>query len=108
MSDAIEAAKAAATDKPVLGVLKYEDVEYPIVRRPNGLLLSELSRLDTGDADALPVIAEFFTNTLGPDGYKKFKAAFYAADFDTVEASIEALGGLVQEVVATTTGRPTE
>lgn len=106
--DAFEAAKAAATDRPILGTFDYEGEKFEIVKRPNGLILSELSRLDTGDAEALPSIVEFFTLTLGQDGYKKFKAKFYGQDFDSVEQSIAALSEVVQEVVASTTGRPTQ
>lgn len=104
---AFDAAKTAATEEP-LGFMDYDGEQYPIVKRPNGLLLAELTRLDSDDPEAGGALVEFFQETLGREGYRKFKRAFYAQDFETTEASVEALALLMQSVVETTMGRPTK
>lgn len=107
MTTPFEAAKAAVEDRPVVGTFEYDGETYEVVRRPNALLLAELTRLDSDDPEALGMLVEFFHCTIGKDAYKRLRTAFFAKEFDSVEASVEALALVVQDVVEASTGRPT-
>lgn len=100
---AIEEKAAEEGTEPVYGSVTFDGVDYPISRKPNTLLLSELARTGSGDPETLGVLAEFFEATLGPETYRAFKRHTYRYDGD--EADILAVVGQVMEK---TLGRPTE
>lgn len=106
--DAFDAAKAAAKESPVLGHITYADVEYPLIKRPNALLLAELSRLESDDPEAMGTLVDFFIETMGKSTYKAFRKAFFAQEFGEVTESVENLALVVQDIVTVTMGRPTE
>lgn len=79
---------------------------FKIHRKPPTLLLAELARTNSGDPEAMGVLAEFFEVTLGKDEYNRFKRAVYS--YDGPEAEDEILSGLMAGVIERTLGRPTE
>lgn len=97
----IAQAKDAGYGSIALGESK-DRVEYPIVRKPNALLLAELGRVSAGDMDAFGVIADIFDSALG-DKYVAFKKHVVRLDLDE-----QSLIELMQEVVQKTMGRPTD
>lgn len=75
-----------------LGTVTAYGQEFHVTRKPPTLLLAELGRTGSGDPEAMGVIAEFFSVTLGADEYRRFKKAAYGADNgDDVEVLMEAL-----------------
>lgn len=86
------------------GSITFDGAEYAIERKPNALLLSEMSRISSGDPEAFGVLAEFCQITLG-DSYPAFKKAFYRSDAANTD---EALMEIVQDVMEKTLGRPTQ
>jgi len=85
------------------GAVEFDGVEYPILRKPNSLLLSELARTSSGDPEAMGVFAEFFEATLGDVTYRAFKKAAYRSG-----AEDEDLMAVLQTILEKTLGRPTE
>ncbi len=104
MSDAQKTEIAEAKGK-ALGSIEFDGKTFPIARKPNALLLSELARTGSGDPEAFGVIAEFLSVTLGPDTYRDFKKAYYASDVADDEGVLMAK---LQEILEATMGRPTE
>lgn len=93
-----------AEKKEVPLTFEFAGEVWTVQRKPNMLLLSELARTDSGDPEALGVIAEFFEHTLGTE-YKRFKKAFYASP----EADDnEYVGALIGKIVEVSVGRPSE
>lgn len=103
MSTAHESAKADHIDK--VKTFKFDGVVYPIIRKPNTLLLSELARVSSGDPEAMGVIAEFFEVVLGTAGYAKFKKAFYTSELAEDDDTLPKLLG---EIMEEAFGRPTK
>lgn len=87
--------------------ITYGDETYTVARRPNALLISEVAYIDTGDTGAIGALSEFFRETLGED-YGRFRRNFFSAELDSTEDEVEALAGLLQEIVRKTTDRPTQ
>ncbi len=101
MSDALKTDIAAA--KGNLGEIEVGDQKFQITEKPDPLLLSELARTGSGDAEAFGVISEFFEVTLGADQYRAFKKAIRANKADE-----GVLMSKLQEILEKTMGRPTE
>lgn len=107
MSDALKAdlGEAKADQAPAYAPLVFRGVEYAIERKPNTLLLAELARTQSGDPEALGVLADFFESCLGKETYREFKrAVFYAEDEVKQDELFEGLN----EIIEATLGRPTE
>lgn len=100
---AIEAKAEEEGTAPAYGSITFDGEDYPIARKPNTLLISELARTGTGDPETLGVLAEFLEATLGAETYRKFKRHTYRYKGD--DADIIAVIGQVME---NTLGRPTE
>lgn len=98
--DALDA--SVNSDRPVLGTIEYGGQSFDIVRKPSTLLLAELARTDSGNPEAISVLADFFDLTLG-DGYGRFKRAVYTSEQDDTEPLLD----LVGQVIEKTLGRPT-
>jgi hypothetical protein len=99
----IEAKAAEEGTDPGYGSITFDGVEYPISRKPNTILISELARTGSGDPESLGVLAEFFEATLGADTYRSFKRHTYRFDGDDSE-----ILGVIGQVMEKTLGRPTE
>lgn len=96
--------RAEQTGAP-LTTFEFDGETYKVHRKPPTLLLAELARTNSGDPEAVGVLAEFFEVVMGKDEYRRFRSAFYAAD---VEDDDEVLSDLMAEVIEKTLGRPTE
>jgi hypothetical protein len=99
----IEAKAEAKGTAPAFEPITFDGVEYPVARKPNSILLSELARTGTGDPESMGVLAEFFEATLGDKTYRDFKRHTYRYDGD--ESDVLAVVGQIME---NTLGRPTE
>lgn len=99
----VEAKAADEGTEPDYGSVTFDGVDYPISRKPNAILISELSRTGTGDPESLGVLAEFFEATLGADTYRAFKRHTYRFDGDDAE-----IIAVIGQVMEKTLGRPTE
>lgn len=107
MSDTVKTATAEAKaaeegTEPEYGYVDFDGEKYPIARKPNAILISELARTGSGDPESMGVLAEFFEATLG-DAYRDFKKHTYRFDGD--DSEILAVLGQVMEK---TLGRPTD
>lgn len=91
-------------EAPRFGTITFDGVEYGIERKPNTLLISELARTGSGDADALGMFAEFFDVTLGAN-YKAFRRHMLRSEAGEDETVLQDLLG---EILEKTMGRPTE
>lgn len=100
--DALDASIKSA--RPVLTTVVVGDEEFKVTRKPPTLLVAELARTDSGNPEAIGVLAEFFEVTMGKEEYNRFKRAFYAADFDE---EAEELMSRLSKVLEDTLGRPT-
>jgi hypothetical protein len=104
---AIDAAKAAVAEDAKangLGKVKYNDVEYTVWKRPNALMLSEFS-VSSDDPLSARFAYEVISHCLAQD-FAKFRADFYAIDWDDVTDSFEALSEVLNQVLEVTSGRP--
>jgi hypothetical protein len=87
------------------GSVTFEGEEFPIARKPNTLLISELARTGSGDPAAMAVLAEFFELTLGEE-YGRFKRTVYRSDAAAEDETI--LFAVLQDILEKTLARPTE
>ena len=71
----IEAKAAEEGTEPDYGSITFDGVDYPIARKPNTILISELARTGHRRPGGLGVLAEFLETTLGADTYRRVQAA---------------------------------
>jgi len=95
-----EAVEVAISDaKNQNPTFEYGGETWEVRRKPPTLMLAELARAETGDAESLSLVAEFFDLVLG-DQYFAFKKKVYADEEDKL---IE----LFYQVMELALGRPT-
>ena len=103
---ALDAAKADHIDK--IKTFKYADEVFVISRKPNALLLSELSGTEAdGGAEALALLSEFFETVLGATEYRRFRRVF-ADSLDSDDEGFDKLGEVLREAIEACFGRPTQ
>ena len=101
---AVAEAKAAEEGTtPDYGHFTFDGVDYPILRKPNAILISELARTSTGDPEAMGVLSEFLEATLGDKTYRAFKRHTYR-----YEGPEDDVLGVLGQIMENTLGRPTE
>lgn len=102
------AARAASTETPI--VFDVAGEEFSVARPLKGTAMLDLADMTDAEGDrAMAAFAAFFRSVLGPQEYKRLRAAADRADLvfgkDQEEDSIL---GIVRYIVEEAMGRPTE